>query len=110
MKLPNAQSAEIAPAKLKDYLLNPDHRRGGTKARVLISFGYRSEEWQRLAEGLRKSHLPAEVHTTHETEYGRRFDIIAPLAAPDGRSLMLRSVWQIDTGTDHPRLITIYPE
>jgi|CXWL01.1.fsa_nt_gi hypothetical protein len=110
MKLPNAQSAEIAPAKLKDYLLNPDHRRGGTKARVLLSFGYRPEQWQRLADDLCESHLSAEVHAAHQTEYGRRFDIIAPLTTPDGRSLMLRSVWQIDTGTDHPRLITIYPE
>ena len=39
MKLPNAQNAVIAPEKLKDYLLNPTHKKGGTKARLLLALG-----------------------------------------------------------------------
>lgn len=110
MKLPHADKAEIAPAKLKDYLLNPAHRRGGTKARLLHSFGYRAEVWQQLEADLRTQHLIAEVSTWRDTDYGRTFEIVAPLVTPHGRSLLIRSVWQIDTGTDHPRLITIVPE
>jgi hypothetical protein len=110
MKIPNAENAEIAPAKLKDYILNPDHKRGGSKARLLLSFGYRADDCPRLADDLRRFHLSVAVNSERDTDYGRRYEIIAPLATPDGRSLMIHSVWQIDTGTDRPRLITIFPE
>jgi hypothetical protein len=110
MKLPNADNAEIAPSKLTEYLLNPMHRRGGGKANLLISSGYQSDNWQQLEADLRRQHLTADVTDTRTTEYGQRFEIVASLNTPSGRALLLRSVWQIDTGTDHPRLITIYPE
>ena len=109
MKLPNADQAEIAPEKIKDYLLNAGHRRGGSKAMLLLTFGYRPEEWTRLADDLRRDHLTADVALQRDTEYGRRFEIIAPLTTPVGRSLVIRSIWQIDTGSRNPRLITIYP-
>ena len=110
MKIPNAANAEIAPAKLLAYLLNPSHRRGGTKAKLLLSFGYRADDWQRLEADLRREHLTADVVEWRDTEYGRRYEIIAPVIAPNGRSLRIRSIWQVDTGTDYPRLITMYPE
>ena len=34
----------------------------------------------------------------------------AHLSTPIGQPLMLRSVWQVDTGTDVPRFITAYPD
>ena len=33
MKVPNAERAIIAAEKIRDYLLNPEHRRGAAKAR-----------------------------------------------------------------------------
>jgi hypothetical protein len=109
MKIPNAASAIIAPEKLRDYLLNPDHRRGGAKARLLLAFGYRTEAWQVLEADLRSRHLNAEVHGVKDNAYGRRFEIRAPLITPSGRPLVVESIWQIDTGTDVPRFITMYP-
>ncbi len=44
-----------------------------------------------------------------ESSYSGRFEISAPLATPSGRRILFRSIWQIDTGTDFPRLITLYP-
>jgi len=41
MKLPNADHAVIVPEKIRDYLLNPTHRRGAAKARLLLGMGYR---------------------------------------------------------------------
>ena len=35
MRIPNADRAIIAPEKLRFYLLNPSHRRGSAKARLL---------------------------------------------------------------------------
>jgi hypothetical protein len=110
MKLPNTENAVIAPEKLKDYLLNPAHKKGGTKARLFLSLGYSADAWQRLEADLRADHLSAEFVGQSENEYGKCYEIVAPLQSPSGRAIRFRSVWQIDTGTDYPRLITMYPE
>lgn len=39
MKLPHADRAVIAEDKLRDYLLNVSHRRGGSKARFAAGHG-----------------------------------------------------------------------
>ena len=110
MKLPNAENAVIAEDKLRDYLLNPGHRRGGSKARLLILLGYSAENWQQLEAHLRTQHLPCDVAEIAETDWGMRYEIVAPLVCPSGESVNLRSIWQVDIGTDAPRLITMYPE
>jgi hypothetical protein len=110
MKMPNADKAVIAAEKLRDYLLNLDHRRGGTKAKLLYSFGYRRADWRRLENDLRDQHLDQEVAQIIPGEYGMRYDIVAPIKTPHGRQLLVRTIWQIDTGTTTPRLITMVPE
>ncbi len=110
MKVPLADQAVIAQDKLCNYLLNVAHRRGASKARLLIAMGYRPDNWQRLEADIRAQHLTAEVHGVADTEYGRCYEIVAPLHGPAGRSVTFRSVWQIDTGKQVPRLITMYPE
>jgi Domain of unknown function (DUF4926) len=110
VKLPNAGNAVIAQEKLRLYLLNAAHRRGGSKASVLLSLGYSIANWQQLEADIRAQHLTAEVELETESEYGDRYEIAAPLTGPNGRSILFRSIWQIDIGTDRPRLITMYPE
>jgi hypothetical protein len=110
MKVPNADQAIIAQDKLCNYLLNVTHRRGAAKAKLLLAMGYRPDHWQQLEADIRSQHLSAEVESTVNNEYGMRFDILAPLQGPSARAVMFRSVWQIDTGTEVPRLITMYPE
>lgn len=109
MRIPNADRAIIAPEKLRAYLLNPAHRRGSAKARLLLSCGYQADSWHILEADLRAQHLTAEVAVIKENVYGRRFEIRAPLATPSGRRIVFQSIWQIDDGTDVPRLITLYP-
>ncbi|MBI3923675.1 MAG: hypothetical protein HY318_19805 [Armatimonadetes bacterium] len=110
MKIPNREKAEIAPEKLTEYLLNADHRRGGSKAQLLSEFGYHPANWHRLVYDLREFHLSAEVELVRETLYGTRYEIRAPLLTPVGRWLTLRTIWQIDEGTDTPRMITLFPD
>jgi hypothetical protein len=110
MKLPNASNAIVAEDKLALYLLNRQHRRGGSKARLLYALGYEMRKWQRLADDLRQQHLTADVVEQRSTPWGERYDIVAPLTGPSGDTIMFRSVWQIDLGADWPRLITMYPE
>lgn len=110
MKIPNANKAVIAQEKLCDYLLNPVHRRGGSKAKLLLSMGYTANDWQSLDTELRSRHLAADVDCESLSDYGIRYEIVAPLPDSGGGLVLFRSIWQIDSGTDIPRLITMYPE
>lgn len=110
MKLPNADNAIIAADKLREYLLNFQHRRGSNKARVLTAMGYDQNNWSKLEADVRRDLLPQDVREEVNSDYGQRYEIVAPLTGPNGRIVVFRSIWQIDIGTDRPRLITMYPE
>jgi hypothetical protein len=110
MKVPNATLAIIEQAKLVSYLLDVDHPQGGTKARLLVSLGYSAANWQQLDSDLRSTHLAEDVVATSLTVWGSRYEIVGPLTGPTGDTVLFRSVWQIDLGTNTPRLITMYPE
>jgi hypothetical protein len=62
-----------------------------------------------LEAALRTQHLTADITLAKYNAYGRRFEIRAPLVTPSSRRIVFRSIWQIDKGTDVPRLITMYP-
>lgn len=109
MKLPNVDRAVVEQAKTEDYLLNPEHRYGASKARFFGEFGFRREEWERLAIALREHGQKNEVAKVKETGFGPRYEVYGQLAAPDGRSPRVCTVWQVDEGQTVPRLITSYP-
>jgi hypothetical protein len=109
MKLPNADKLIVEREKIQDYLLNPEHRFGASKARFFERFGFTMEQWSLLAEALREHGQTHEVRRLRETDFGPRFEVEGPLAAPNGRAPRVRSVWQQDHGAVAPRLITAYP-
>lgn len=110
MTIPNADRAIIAPEKLRDYLLNPEHRRGSSKAKLLLSLGYSRDAIDRLEADIRTQHLGEPITGTSESDWGTRYEIRAPIRGPSERVMLFRSVWQIDTGDDTPRFITMYPD
>ena len=110
MRIPNADNALIAVEKLRDYLLDPEHPSGGSKAVLLITMGYQRSDPMRLETDLREQHLKRDVESSIPDDYGMRYEIRGPIRTPKGRLVTFRSVWQIDTGTDRPRLITLYPD
>ena len=109
MNLPNRERAFVDPSKLRDYVLNTEHERGGSKAEVLERFGFTPNNYEELESEIR-GHLDSEVDRTRSTDYGDRYEIRMNLSTPVGRSLWIRTIWQIDTGTDYPRLITLFPD
>jgi hypothetical protein len=109
MTVPNADRAMIAADKLTAYLLNMSHKRGAAKARLLLTLGYRSDAGHVLESDLRVQHLSLEVTRTHANAYGVVYEIEGPIKTPSGRTVRFCSVWQVDTGTDVPRFITMYP-
>ena len=109
MPIPNAARATIAAEKLTAYLLNPLHKRGGTKAKRLISLGYRTNAPQTLDADLRTQHLSLDPARVSQNVYGVVYEIDGPITTPSGKMARFVSIWQIDTGSDAPRFITMYP-
>ena len=109
MKLPNVTNAVVQREKIVDYLLNPAHRYGASKARFFNEFGFRVEDWGILAEALREHGSTHEVTQAHETGFGPRFIVEGEMNTPAGRRPRVRTVWQMDKGAVAPRLISAYP-
>jgi hypothetical protein len=68
LKFPNTGRANIAPEKLRDYLLNPDHLllnpdhpENGGKACPFAALGYSRDNWMQLADDFRSQHLTEEA-------------------------------------------------
>jgi hypothetical protein len=108
MTLPNPDRAVVDAAKVRDYLLSPEHPVGRFKAVVLQAAGYRRDDWQQLQRDLlATAHLePAAVA---ETVYGRKFEIPAILGTSAGRPLSVTVVWLVRRHEDFGRLVTVYP-
>ena len=109
MKLPNAHLAIVEREKVADYLLNPGHRFGASKARFFAAFGFHLDDWETLARALLEHGRQYEVSTKNDTGFGPRYEVDGPLNTPDRRSPRVRTVWQLDHGQVAPRLITAYP-
>ncbi len=110
MFLPNAHLAIVEREKVTQYLLNPRHRYGGSKARFFFQFGFKIEYWEVFADALREHGQRHELSGgVRQTRWGPRYEIDAELNTPDGRQPRIRSVWQFDEGEIAPRLITAYP-
>ena len=109
MKLPNAELAIVEREKIADYLLNPAHPYGASKARFFAEFGFSAGAWPVLAAALREHGQAHEVARWRETGFGPRYEVEGELPAPDGRRPRVRTVWQVDKGQIAPRLITAYP-
>src|SRR5947207_1418095 len=109
MKLPQAEHAIVEREKIVDYLLNPTHRYGASKSRFFLEFGFRLDEWEKLADALREHGQAHAVARTKQTPFGPRYELDGEVITPDGRNPRIRSVWQLDHGQTAPRLITAHP-
>lgn len=108
-RIPNADRAAIDSAKLRDYLLSPQHPVGRFKAAFFAQLGYRQDNWQMLAADLRTQHLTRDAREWPASRHGRKFEIRAPLRGPNGQTLDVVSVWMIRVLEDMPRFVTAYP-
>ncbi len=109
MKLPNADKAIVDREKITEYLLNPAHRFGASKARFFAHFGFHLAAWEQLAQALRRHGQTHDVTKTRQTGFGPRYEVEGKLVCPNGRRPQVRSVWQLDERAVAPRLLTAYP-
>ena len=104
------EKTNIDPRKLRDYLLNPAHPEGATKAQYLNEMGYNQENIHILEVDLRNQHLICDTKPGKVSIYGIKYEIVAPLVGPNGKKRVIRSVWMIRKGDTIAKLITLIPE
>lgn len=109
MKLPYAEHVRVDREKVTDYLLSPSHPDGSSKANFFTRYGFRVENWQILAEALRKHGQTHPVVKAVDSNYGSRYSVDGDLEVPDGRCPLVRTVWILAKGSAEPRLVTAYP-
>ena len=73
MKLPNPDHLVIEREKIADYLLNPVHPYGASKAQFFTAFGFGMPQWERLVAALREHGRQWEVAQVQETGFGPRY-------------------------------------
>jgi hypothetical protein len=42
--------------------------------------------------------------------YGRKYEILAPLKGPNGKTAWIRTIWIVLKGQQRARLVTVLPE
>lgn len=99
----------ISEAKVTDYLLNPAHAVGRSKAAFFERFGFSLDRHVELLEGLLAHPQANAVVDVAATAYGIKSVVQCSLDTPDGRNPCIRSVWFLETGSKLQRLVTAYP-
>ena len=108
MPFPNADHAVIAEEKIRDYLLNPSHPVGGSKAVWFASIGYTLGNWQDLAKDLMRVAQSSEDFIAKSSPFGVKYEVLSALGCPGHRPGLVVSVWIVEEN-DPPRLVTAYP-
>ena len=105
MKLP--KNTVIAREKLTHYLLVL--RRRNDKSQWLAQAGYTLENWQEFETDLRKQVLSTDATPIERTEYGQMYEINGKLVGPNGKILLVRTIWMTENATGITKFITMYP-
>lgn len=100
----------IEAAKIRDYLLNPEHPDNGGKAAFFARLGFNRSNWHDLAMALESNLLDSRGLTPVESPHGTKYVVDAYIQAPKGGAAWVRSVWIVDRGQDAARLVTAYPD
>jgi len=99
MLLPNPDLAVVDAAKVRDYLLSPEHPVGRFKAAVFMAAGYRRDAWEALqADLLATARLDAQVEA--QTPFGQMYSVAAILRGPGRRDLAVLAIWLVRRGED----------
>jgi hypothetical protein len=109
VRLPNADRAIVDSAKVRDYLLSPEHPVGRAKARFFTALGFAREDSPALQQALLGHAAAGEVELGDVTRYGQKYAVRGILQGPAGRSASVVSIWIVLQGEDIPRLVTAYP-
>jgi hypothetical protein len=99
---------EVGEHKVREYLLNTEHREGGPKAKFFLAKGFSAADWKALSEVLVLHPADNPIEKEMVTPYGRKITIKCNLRIPNGTAACIRTVWMTEDGIT-ARLVTAYP-
>jgi hypothetical protein len=108
MKLPEGSILEIAENKIKDYLLNPNHPDGKSKAEFFIANGINLESIELFEELLKQQASVCEIAKIITTFYGIKYVFESSIKFPTGKSHNIRSVWIAGQNQKKVKFVTAY--
>ena len=85
------------------------HPVGGSKARFFHQIGFNETNIEILIDAFLKIAQSNDVRNTRETSYGKAYAIDGIVETPNGRKVMITTVWFIGTDENKPRFVTAYP-
>jgi hypothetical protein len=100
--------AVVDDAKVRDYLLSPEHPVGGPKARFFKSLGFSRDDWvavQEIIAGFAKS----DAQLGRRTSFGQKYVVVGTIEGPGGQTASIVVVWIVLAAEDFPRFVTAYP-
>ena len=107
--LPKYKSAAIPDEKLAGYALNMDHPVGKNKAIVFQKvLGYNVDNRDILLRQVRSGLAKYRAIEKQSTQYGRPFEVKMMIRGANDRYAPVKTAWQIDNGSETPRLVSIY--
>jgi hypothetical protein len=109
MKVPGAEVAVVDPAKVRDYLLSPEHPVGRFKARFFASIGYSRDDWQRLVSDLHQIIASNEATLGAQSAFGQKYEVRGTLVGPSRLAAAVVTVWIVLAGERAPRFVTAFP-
>lgn len=108
-QLPNCEKARIDDTKLYQYLLNPTHPDGKSKARFYGLIGYTLDQGEQLRADLLRLACTGSVVDESANRAGHKYVVVGSVEAPNGKTYPLITVWAVEPPDNEPRLITAYP-
>ena len=109
MPIPDTTEATVATEKVRDYLLNPEHPDGGSKAAWFQSLGYARDRWEELASDLLALAAACDQFATVRTPFGVKYVVKGQVGRKSHRFASVLAVWIVEAGRP-PRLVTAYPD
>jgi hypothetical protein len=115
--LPFVEAASIPEAKLRDYVLNLDHREGSSKAKFFAeTLAITRDDWRHLhdqildklpdayVESIRPKHWSGDGRT----HWGIEWEVNVQVDGLNGRSCPVTTCWMV-AGSCRPSFTTAYP-
>jgi len=108
MKLNELYKIEIQDTKITDYLLNPTHPDGFSKARYFNKIGYNTLNSNLFKKELIKIADIREITKIIETAFGIKYIVDGEILSAGNKIEKIRTVWFVENIEKTVKLVTAY--
>jgi hypothetical protein len=109
MRIPFSDQAIVDDAKVRDYLLSPEHPVGRFKAAFFRSVGFTRDHWELLRDQLLLHAQLAVAALGQPSQFGQKYEVRATVVGPGGARAEVVTVWIVLDDEEVPRLVTAFP-